>query len=363
MGFKLDEKSGLWEAYFSKRHPLTRQPVTLRRRGLKSQAEARRVERELIGAVEMRLVEEKSPLWREAVVAYLSFAKELGYTNHTIHDYETGLYAYTMERWGSRRVNSITTAQVRDLLNNDLAHLAASTRKNALKFIRAVFSYAQEQHWIERDPVPKMKFKIRDRIKGVLTEQQIRQLLQQAKDMGVEWYPVWVIALYTGLRSGELIALTWDKVNLENRQIKVDCSWSSKDGLKSTKSGHDRIVEIAPPLLETLKELKLKTGGQGYVLPRILNWERGSQARELKMFLLGLGLPPVRFHDLRASWATLLLSKGVEPIKVMKMGGWANLKTMQIYMRKAGVDVTGATDCLNLHKPGVEYGQLLKLEM
>jgi integrase len=45
----------------------------------------------------------------------------------------------------------------------------------------------------------------------------------------------------------------------------------------------------------------------------------------------------------------MLLSKGVEPIKVMKMGGWKDLETMMIYARKAGVDIRGATDCLNLN--------------
>jgi integrase len=64
-------------------------------------------------------------------------------------------------------------------------------------------------------------------------------------------------------------------------------------------------------------------------------------------YSLGLGLPPIKFHDLRATWATLMLSKGVEPIKVMIMGGWKDLKTMQIYIRKAGVDIKGITDRLN----------------
>ena len=73
------------------------------------------------------------------------------------------------------------------------------------------------------------------------------------------------------------------------------------------------------------------------------------------MFLTGLGLPAIRFHDLRATWATLLLSKGVEPIKVMIMGGWKDLKTLQIYVRKAGVEMKGATDCLDFHNKHPEF--------
>ena len=66
------------------------------------------------------------------------------------------------------------------------------------------------------------------------------------------------------------------------------------------------------------------------------------------MFLQGLGLPQIRVHDLRATWATLLLSKGVAPIKVMKCGGWKDIKTMQYYTRLSGVDIRGITDYMDI---------------
>ena len=62
-------------------------------------------------------------------------------------------------------------------------------------------------------------------------------------------------------------------------------------------------------------------------------------------------LPAIRFHDLRASWATAMLGQGIEPAKVMHMGGWKDLKTMMIYMRKAGISIKGITDTLDLHNP------------
>jgi integrase len=77
------------------------------------------------------------------------------------------------------------------------------------------------------------------------------------------------------------------------------------------------------------------------------------------MFLQGIGLPVIRFHDLRATWATLMMSKGVEPIKVMIMGGWKELKTMQIYIRKAGVDIRGITDCLSFHDHNARSAKVL----
>jgi integrase len=59
----------------------------------------------------------------------------------------------------------------------------------------------------------------------------------------------------------------------------------------------------------------------------------------------------MRFHDHRATWATIMLSMEIAPIKVMSMGGWNDLKTMQYYIRKAGVDTTGISDGLSLHIP------------
>ena len=151
----------------------------------------------------------------------------------------------------------------------------------------------------------------------------------------------------------------------ETRQILVDTSWNSRDGFKDTKSGDDRIIQIASKLMELLKELKLQDPKSDFVLPRTTKWDKGEQARELRMFLSGLGLPTIRFHDLRATWAILLLRKGVQPIKVMMMGGWKDLKTMQAYVRKAGVNIKGATEnCLDLHngsKPKQE-AQILSLQ-
>ena len=50
------------------------------------------------------------------------------------------------------------------------------------------------------------------------------------------------------------------------------------------------------------------------------------------------------------SLASYMLSKGIEPIKVMSMGGWKDLKTMQIYIRKSGINIRGITKCLDLLK-------------
>ncbi|MBX7231670.1 MAG: site-specific integrase [Bdellovibrionales bacterium] len=217
-----------------------------------------------------------------------------------------------------------------------LGDRSQSHQKSMHKFLKGLFLYAVECGYIQRTPVPMLQFRLGDKIKKVLTIEQIKLLLEKAHEMNHPWYPIWATALYSGCRNGKLYAITRDKVNFENRTILISSSWDHKHGFKDfTKSKQDRTIEIAPQLVPILKQLYAEEPESTFVLPRIREWDEGRQAEVLRTFLLGIGLPPVRFHDLRASWATAMLEMGVEPARVMIMGGWGDLKTMQIYMRKA----------------------------
>lgn len=351
MGIKYDEKMKYWIVSYSKRHPITRKPFSIIRKGIKTKVEASRIEKSLVLEMDRKLKMVIVPTWKVLVTDYINNLSQSDVSRKTVESYKLCLEAHTLIVWGSKLIDEITTHDIRSLVLSFEKSKSPSHQKNILKYIRGAFTFALERNLIQHNPVPKMKFKIGDKIMQVLTLEQIKILLSQAKIMNCEWYPIWAMALYTGMRNGELYALTWDKVNLEQRRILVDSSWNNEDGFKDTKSGDDRIVEIAPELLYILKELKLKGSDSNFVLPRIDKWDKGEQARELRMFLMGLGLPKIRFHDLRASWATVMLSKGIAPIKVMSMGGWKDLKTMQYYIRKAGVDISGISDNLSLHNP------------
>ena len=355
MGIKYNNEKNCWEAFCSERHPITRMPVTLRRQA-RSEAEAKRIEKQLVIEVHEKVLQKTIPKWNALMTQYFNVGCiERQISQKTIENHRVCLTSYTGEIWGTRLIDSISTDEIRKLVSQ--TERSESHKKNLLKFIRLVFSYGVDCNLLQRNPTPAMKFRVGDKIKGVLTESQIAILLNRAKELNSEWYPHWTFALYTGVRNGELYSLTWDKVNLDEGTVKIDCSWNNVDGFKSTKSGDDRIIDIAPQLLTVLKELRLNSNSN-FVLPRIDAWDKGEQAKHLRFFLEGLNLPRIRFHDLRASWATVMLSKGIEPIKVMKMAGWKDLKTMQIYIRKAGIDIKGITSSLNLHNPSNQMAKV-----
>jgi len=362
MGIKLNSSNGLYSVSYTKRHPITRQPIDLKRKNIKSMAEAKRVHAELIVLVNDKIKRKISPTWKQHLDDYFNHLQSEDITNTTKYNREKILRFHTESAWEDRYVDTISNEDIHRLLNERLKNNTESYRKFFIKCVRWVFEYAIEKKIIDRNPTPLLKFKIKSKIKAGLNEEQIITLLRKAQEQNWPWYPHYSIALFTGMRNGELYALKWDKVNLDKRQILVDCSWSSKDGFKSTKSGNDRVVEIPNTLIPLLRELKLKSADTDFVLPRLNRWDRGEQAYDLRMFLKAIGLHEVRFHDLRASWATLLLNKGVAPSVVMAQGGWANIATMMEYMRKAGINIKNSTNVLDdLKTHGVVEADVVKL--
>src|SRR5690606_27121332 len=93
-----------------------------------------------------------------------------------------------------------------------------------------------------------------------------------------------------GMRNGELYALKWEKVDLRKRLMIVSLSWNQKNGFKETKSGDDRIVEIAESLMPLMEEL-YRSKTNEFVLPRLETWGMNEQARILRAFLGEINLP------------------------------------------------------------------------
>lgn len=155
----------------------------------------------------------------------------------------------------------------------------------------------------------------------------------------------------SGCRSGELMALSWSDVDFEAKILSISKQWNSKFGFGPTKTQKTRVVPISDDLLLFLKELKLKRTNE-FILPRLKEWEHGEQARVMREFCKTIGITEISFHDLRATFITNLLSRGVPLAQVMAIVGHTQLKTTNTYLRKAGVDVQGATNALGYKLPG-----------
>lgn len=336
--------------------------------GIKSEAEARREEKKLIQKIskEIQHQDNKGLVWATIVNLWEQEVK-MGYllnvSRKCADEYVSIINKWTKD-WSGVYASDITKAEGRDLIlrlqNSDLSQAYQKKIKN---IINNVFEWGIEYKHIKgrfEGPMKGLIVKVsEEKPPDILTLEEIKKFLLSAKILNNKWYSVWSVAILTGMRSGELHALTWDQIDLEKNLIMVDRSYdSTSKTISSTKGRYWRTVPINASLRSLLIEIKVDSSSVGMknVLPRFKEWDNGDQAVPLKTFLKSINVKPIKFHALRACFATQMLANGVPAAVVMKIGGWKKSSTMDIYLRLAGVDTKGATDSLGFIPTDISFG-------
>jgi integrase len=345
-----------------------------RLKGFKTREAAEKAERKLYLVTERELVdaERKGCLWstllNEWEIAARGgkdiFQKQL--SPNTVDDYTIIIKTHCKD-WMQLHATEVDRTKAWKTLDCVEREVSISRRKRLRTAIETVYRWA-----ILSGRLKDIKSLPTEGFKGNATEEekmpeilnlgQIRSLLKYARDIGHLWYRHWALALFTGMRSGELYALQWDQVDLENNLIYVHRNWTSKTGFGPTKGRYWRAIPIGnDQVLKLLKELKELSKSSAFVLHHFECWTRGGQAKILRTFCDGCGVPSIKFHTLRACWATQLIRDKVAPAVVMKMGGWKDADTMQRYIRYAGIEVEGGTASLKLLPEGEVLGRVVEL--
>ena len=148
-------------------------------------------------------------------------------------------------------------------------------------------------------------------------------VLADSTDGGALYY----IDLTTGLRRGELLGLKWSDIDLEKGDLRVQRQIGRIDGkiiempLK-TKNAY-RTLPLSVDAIDVLMQQRRKTGNSEWVFPSPTGGPMSpdSVLHMLHRVLKRAGLPKVRFHDLRHTFATLALQNGVDIKTVSGMLG------------------------------------------
>ena len=203
--------------------------------------------------------------------------------------------------------------------------LSAKTVRNINQVISSAMDLAVAQKIITTNPTNACELpKVEHQEMQTIPAEQLQAFLQEAKATGV--YEMYYIELATGLRRGELLGLKWQDIDWKSGIIKVRRQVARVNGqiveapLK-TKNSY-RAVTISQQAIEVLKEQKRKTNDQ-YVFPSPNGGpiSPDSVNNMLKRVLERAGIPKVRFHDLRHTFATIALQNGVDIKTVSGMLG------------------------------------------
>lgn len=323
--------------------------------GIKTKNEAIRLEKNLLKELSQKIAHQEGHgfTWRMVVLKWASVVEsdsyfEKKYNPAVIKDY-IGMMNNWTKNWLDRPASELSRGDGREVLDQVLIEGRTKAFQKRLKnTINMIFNWGLENRIIRnvtQSPVYGFKITLKEEKRPeTLKVEEMRKLLFQAKIVNSKWFPIWAIALMTGMRNGELYALKWIDVDFERNLITVQRSFNKRTNeLKCTKAGHWRTVPISHELKILLFNIRISNDKE-FVLPRVIEWRRGEQAKHLRDFCIKINLPSIKFHTLRACFATQLISSGVEPIKVMKVCGWQDLKTMARYIRLSGIEEASIVD-------------------
>ena len=252
-------------------------------------------------------------------------------------------------------INTIKSLKIQEYYNKLIQNKVSTNNiKKIHKLLRQFFGYADLEGYILKNPcinvtLPKNKkensLDIINKKKNkfnYFNETEINILKQALQNNKYE--KIILFALGTGMRQGEILGLQWEDVNFENKEINVMHNLNtaadiSEDGkrtyttnLQIPKTENSiRIIPMSSNIYNLLKNL-----------PHISNYvfckEDGKyiDAKDLqknwKKILLKTNIPYKKFHDLRHTFATMLLSHGANLITVKELLGHSSIKITEIYL-------------------------------
>ena len=232
---------------------------------------------------------------------------------------------------GHHRLSAITRTHLQDYVESRIAAgKAPSTVRNAILPLRAIYRRAHHRDEVTTNPTVGLQLPANRSQRDRVARPDEAAALIAAVPIGDR--VLWATAFYAGLRRGELLALQWDDVDLDQRLIHVTRSWDPVEGFIQPKSkAGTRRLPLISSLRNSLIEHRLRQdhAGQGFVFgtptqpfnPSAVSW-RATQAWKKA------GLEPITLHQCRHTYASFMIAAGV------------NTKALSTYMGHTSITTT-----------------------
>jgi len=281
----------------------------------------------------------------------LSYLDDAAVRQTTRRGYISTFKNHILPVFKSKRLDEIARDDVEEFIGELVKqrNLAKNTIRLILSNLSAVMEHAMEhakekRRLIQINPVSKVtKFykqarKVHQKIEP-LTAEEVPVFLQAVVDNFPDHYPLFLCAIHTGMRSGELAGLQWGDIDFRGKYASVQRNVVN-GRINPTKTDKDHNVDLSDQLLVALEELKRKRQaewlkkGKNEIPDWVFSTREGNPAqmqsivnRVYKQCLDRAKLRRRRFHDLRHTTATLMLEKGEPMAYVKEQLGHTSIKT------------------------------------
>ncbi len=247
----------------------------------------------------------------------------------TITSYTSILEHHLLPRFGDRDLKLITEAMVAKF-QSDLAKNGSPSRCNTvMQLFRSIFSVAVRRGYCHIDPTKNVPRKQEPKPKvDPLSEDEL-ELVFRALDP--HWKPLYICLAYTGARPNELLALRWSDVDWKREELSITKGLvRGKEGLPKTAEAERTIpmLEQTRVALEELRQRKVKHSDDFIFLDKKGAPVRKHLDKYWKKALKAAGLRHRPSYQLRHTFASLCLQKGMSPGYVAKLLGHSTLEVM-----------------------------------
>lgn len=232
---------------------------------------------------------------------------------------------------------------------------SVSRQRKVYFLIKRVFNEAIVNEYATKNPAEKIKppSRIKKNI-TLLTNKQLRQIFSEETSVT----RIFLLELWTGLRRGEILALTWDNISFEYNRINVcQTMVNAKGGAvvrQSTKSNRDRYIPLCDESRRILNDIRNSEGvSHGYVFHNTKGSPLSFRAYHdrYRAFFKARqeqypDIPYMPPHKLRHEYATHLLQNGTDVETVRQMLGHSSIDTTAIYVHSSYEQMQNAADSL-----------------
>ncbi len=277
----------------------------------------------------------------------------------TYYSYENAIHIYIIPMLGHLKIADITPLHLQKFINvlseqktQKGTTLSPATIKRYFTVLQSVFHFACKMGFLEYNPSISANVtlpKIPPANITILDEKGIRNLLKCLEGEPIMWKVLIHLALCTGCRRGELAALQWEDIDWEKKQIKICKSMYYIGGIKGIKlpksNSGNRTIAIPDYMIEMLKYYKNRQTEQRLISTQSWNindmlftTQKGESIATRYIsawfcrFLKRHHIPHIKFHALRHTAATVLLSSGINIKTVSNRLGHSNLSTTNRYV-------------------------------
>lgn len=281
----------------------------------------------------------------------------------TLSDYRYECDRYIRPILGSLPLQKVTPHRIQRVLNRYQAEDHAHTARQVYRRLSQALDLAVRWDWLAVNPCQKVDNPVyRPQRKRVWTVEEMRAFLEGTHDHYL--YPLWVTAIGTGCRLGELLALTWADVDLETGTLKVSKSAQRIDGARivtdpKTVSGV-RTLSLPAEIVRVLSRHQAQQAEQRLQMGQ--RWQAGDLVFTSRVgkplahstaewCMHGecerLELPRLTPHGLRHLHASVLLSEGLSiPDVSRRLGHASPAITMSTYAHVVKADDRGAAEAI-----------------